>query len=132
MRAIIEAQTSEIFIVQDKLFRVWGKLALEKEDASGYYGKFEPMPDFNYLRGKFEEYERLLISGFENLEKIDELNRWVVELRPQLISTDGQEFELLGAYISSLGPTSELVFHGTKLSDEDQSLGCHSELAKPK
>lgn len=129
---IIVKKTPETFIVQDKLFRVWGKLLLEREDAIGYYGKFEPMPDFNYLRGKFEEYAGLVTSGFGNVERINELNKWIVDLRPQLVSADGQELELLGVQIRSLEQTSELVFHGTKLSDEDQSLRNYFEVAKPR
>ncbi len=95
---------------------------MEKEDASSYYGKFIPMPDFQYLQGKFEEYELLLTSDFQNFELLAELTNWIVELSPRLVSDLGKELPLLSAEIRSLERSGDLVFHGTKLSEDKQGI----------
>ncbi len=80
------------------------------------------MPDFQYLKGKFEEHEQLLISDFQNLEQLTELTNWIVELRPRLVSDLGKELPLLSAEIRSLERPGDLVFLGTKLSEAEQSI----------
>jgi len=109
----------KVFVVQDKLFRVWGKLFLEREDMASYFGRFEPMPDFVYLSAKFEEYEELLNQNRGEITQTGELNKWVVSLRPKLVSSEGEEVELIGAYVSFLERAPALTFHGNKMFIED-------------
>ncbi len=80
------------------------------------------MPDFQYLKSKFEQHEQLLVSDFQNLVQLTELTNWIVELSPRLVSDLGNELPLLSAEIRSLERSGDLVFHGTKLSESDQNV----------
>lgn len=75
-----------------------------------------PMPDFQFLKGKFEEHEQLLASNFQDLPKLSELTNWIVELRPRLVSIAGKELPLLSAEIRALEGSADFVFYGTKHS----------------
>ncbi|MEM7466450.1 MAG: hypothetical protein AAF387_06140 [Pseudomonadota bacterium] len=109
----------QVFIVQDNLFRVWGKVYLNEETSNMVFGDFEAMPDFQYLAKRFQEYEQE-ISQAKNLANMTELNAWMVKLRPKLVDTEGTEIDLLTARVLTAETSGMLLFQGLKLDGEDE------------
>ena len=83
------------------------------------FGRFEPMPDFAYLRARFEEYDESLSRNYGEITQAAHLNKWIVGLRPKLVSNEADEVELLSAYVRFLERPPELIFRGTKMFAED-------------
>ena len=110
---------SEIYLIQDSLFRVWGKLLLITENESYCFGTFDPMPDFQYLAQRFRDYETRFHDIENSFSDIAELTDWMVRLRPRIISINGLEIALLSACIKGFDKPTELEFHGLKLHADD-------------
>ena len=72
--------SSGVFLVQDKLFRVWGKVVLQRDTESICEGRFEALPDFRYLRGRFAEYQSLIGETGSNFFEIAAMNQKAREI----------------------------------------------------
>lgn len=87
-------------LVQDRLARVWGTAQVERASPEAWHGRFVPMPDFEYLRGLFEEYEALSPHAPGDVQRRGELDAWLVGLRPQLVPIEGDPLALLSLVVT--------------------------------
>ena len=113
---------SNTYLIQDSLFRVWGKLFLVEDNETICFGNFEPMPDFQYLAQRFQDYEARFENIENNFSNITELTDWMVKLRPRIVSANGQEVALLSACVKGFEHPASLEFHGLKLQADDLAL----------
>ena len=111
-----------VFLVQDKLFRVWGKVVLQRDTESICEGRFEALPDFRYLRGRFAEYQSLIGETGSNFFEIAAMNQWMAQLEPKLVSENGDEVRLISAYVEASRDDAEMVLYGLKLNQDDEAL----------
>lgn len=111
-----------VYLVQDKLFRVWGKVSLQRETNAICEGRFEPLPDFRYLRGRFVEYQSLIRKTHQHFVEIAALNDWMVKLEPKLVPASGEDIRLISACVETQTHADNMTFYGLKLDHDDASL----------
>ena len=111
-----------VYLVQDKLFRVWGKVSLHHDTNAICEGRFEPLPDFRYLRGRFAEYQSLTRKTHQHFFEIAALNNWMVKLEPKLVPVSGEEIQLISACVETQTHADDMMFYGLKLDHDDASL----------
>lgn len=92
--------TMHSFLVQDRFGRVWGTVHFADEYTETNTGRFQPTPDYDYLRGRFEQYETELAGGLPDAERLGDQYGWMVSLRPRLVAVDGADIELLCAFVT--------------------------------
>ena len=111
-----------VYLVQDKLFRVWGKVSLSRDSDSICEGRFEALPDFRYLRGRFAEYQALIRETGSNFFEIAAMNKWMAQLEPKLVADNGDEVRLISAYVEVSRDDTEMLLYGLKLNRDDEAL----------
>lgn len=118
----LEPHQQAIFLVQDNLFRVWGKVSVENINSSVCEGSFQALPDFQFLKGRFAEYQALIESSQQGFFEIAALNDWMVKLAPKLVATSGTEIPLICAFVRTDTHGNDLQFYGVKLDHDDAAL----------